>query len=622
MRQLDLAQSRVEDTLSRINAIMAKSDYLENAKKTLDLEDYDSAAKMVKEFLEIDGKFPDEASEQRNEMLDLKRRLELIVRKKLAESVDKKDHGLILRYVRIFPMIGIREDGLRIYVGYLKSVVSFRSKLELEHLKDNESNTETGSGFVSCLMNLFKDIVLAVEENDEVLRDLGGEDGIVNAISILQEECDTRGTQTLKRYMEFRKVSRLVSEINNNTNNTNLLNVGMLSEGPDPREVENYVEEILSLTHLGEDYTGFMISKIRQLGNADPELCSKTIKKLKSGSFNSMVQELIGYYLVLEEFFMVENVKKAIAIDEHQRDSLTTSMVDDVFFILQSCCRRAISTGSMNSVFAVLSGATSLLSREYQEALQQKLRGSIGVQKTGAQIAIALNNIDVSAEYVLKLRHEIEEQCGQEFPAPADREKVKSCLSELTEMHNVFRRLLMSGMDQLVSTITPRVRPVLDTVATVSYELSDSEYEENELNDPWVQKLLHAVETNMTWLQPSMTSDNYDLFVHLAIDFIVKRLEVIMMQKRFTQLGGLQLDKEVRAMVNHFSEMSQRPVRDKFSRLSQMTTLLNFEKVSEILDFWGDNAGHMTWLLTPAEVRRVLGLRLDFKPEAIAALRL
>ena len=177
-------------------------------------------------------------------------------------------------------------------------------------------------------------------------------------------------------------------------------------------------------------------------------------------------------------------------------------------------------------------------------------------------------------------------------------------------------------MEHLVASVAPRIRPVLDTVATVSYELDDAEYGENEVNDPWVQKLILGVNTNVAWLQPVMTSNNYDSFVHLIIDFIVKRLEVIMMQKRFSQLGGLQLDKEVRSLINHFSEMSQRPVRDKFSRLSQISTILNFERVSEILDFWGDNAGHLTWLLTPAEVRRVLGLRIDFRPEAIAALRL
>jgi len=210
----------------------------------------------------------------------------------------------------------------------------------------------------------------------------------------------------------------------------------------------------------------------------------------------------------------------------------------------------------------------------------------------------------------------------QVFHAPADREKIKSCLSELGDVSASFKKILHSGMEHLVASVAPRIRPVLDTVATVSYELDDAEYGENEVNDPWVQKLILGVNTNVAWLQPVMTSNNYDSFVHLIIDFIVKRLEVIMMQKRFSQLGGLQLDKEVRSLINHFSEMSQRPVRDKFSRLSQISTILNFERVSEILDFWGDNAGHLTWLLTPAEVRRVLGLRIDFRPEAIAALRL
>ncbi|KAK7397476.1 hypothetical protein VNO78_18650 [Psophocarpus tetragonolobus] len=124
------------------------------------------------------------------------------------------------------------------------------------------------------------------------------------------------------------------------------------------------------------------------------------------------------------------------------------------------------------------------------------------------------------------------------------------------------------------------------------------------------------------WLQPLMTANNYDTFVYLVIDFILKRLEVIMMQKRFSQLVGLQLDRDARASVSHFSVMTQRTVRDKFACLTQMTKVLNLEKVSEILDFWGENSGPMTWRLTPAEVRLVLGHRVDFKPEAIAALKL
>jgi len=41
---------------------------------------------------------------------------------------------------------------------------------------------------------------------------------------------------------------------------------------------------------------------------------------------------------------MYENVALAIRINE-QGDSLTGSMVDDIFYILQKCARRASETG-------------------------------------------------------------------------------------------------------------------------------------------------------------------------------------------------------------------------------------------------------------------------------------
>ncbi|KAJ1414763.1 Conserved oligomeric Golgi complex, subunit 4 [Sesbania bispinosa] len=634
VRELDLAQSRVRSTLHRIDAIVERGNCLDGVLRALESEDYESAARYVQTFLQIDAQFKDSGSDQmqRERLMAAKKQLEGIVRKKLSAAVDQRDHPAILRFIRLYTPLGLEEEGLQVYVGYLKKVIGMRSRMEFEQLVEAMSMEQRNNNvnFVACLTSLFKDIVLAIEENNEILSGLCGEDGIVYAICELQEECDSRGSVILNKYMEYRKLAKLSSEIN--ARNTNLLAVGGGPEGPDPREVELYLEEILSLMQLGEDYTEFMISKIKGLTSVDPELLPRATKAFRSGSFSKVAQDVTGFYVILEGFFMVENVRKAIRIDEQVPDSLTTSMVDDVFYVLQSCLRRAISTSNISSVVAVLSGASSLLNNEYHEALQQKIRepnlgaklffGGVGVQKTGTDIATALNNMDVSSEYVLKLKHEIEEQCAEVFPAPADREKVKSCLSELGDSSNAFKQALNAGIEQLVATITPRIRPVLDSVGTISYELSEAEYADNEVNDPWVQRLLHAVETNVAWLQPLMTANNYDTFVHLVIDFIVKRLEVIMMQKRFSQLGGLQLDRDARALVSHFSIMTQRTVRDKFARLTQMATILNLEKVSEILDFWGENSGPMTWRLTPAEVRRVLSLRVDFKPEAIAALKL
>jgi hypothetical protein len=57
-----------------------------------------------------------------------------------------------------------------------------------------------------------------------------------------------------------------------------------------------------------------------------------------------------------QEFYMYETVAVAIKINE-RGETLTSSVVDDVFYILQKCARRASETGEkrqMNPTFSTL----------------------------------------------------------------------------------------------------------------------------------------------------------------------------------------------------------------------------------------------------------------------------
>ena len=49
------------------------------------------------------------------------------------------------------------------------------------------------------------------------------------------------------------------------------------------------------------------------------------------------------------------------------------------------------------------------------------------------------------------------------------------------------------------------------------------------------------------------------------------------------QLGGLQFDKELRALVGYLTAITQWTIRDKFARLTQIATVLNLEKVRETM---------------------------------------
>lgn len=47
-------------------------------------------------------------------------------------------------------------------------------------------------------------------------------------------------------------------------------------------------------------------------------------------------------------------------------------------------------------------------------------------------------------------------------------------------------------------------------------------------------------------------------------------MDAILATKRFSQLGGLQLDRDVRALVAYAGELTQRSVRDRFAELTQV----------------------------------------------------
>ena len=208
------------------------------------------------------------------------------------------------------------------------------------------------------------------------------------------------------------------------------------------------------------------------------------------------------------------------------------------------------------------------------------------------------------------------------FESADSRNRVQSCLSDLMNTSTEFQRITTAIMEQVSQKLMPELRGAIDALASLSFNLSDAEYATYEADDPWLPDLMSRMEEHLGWLQNLLTVQNYESLVHSVLGHVAKRVEALLLQKRFNQLGGLLLEKDVRNMVNYTSNLTQRTVRDKFARLSQMATLLNLESPGEVLDYWGDNADQMMWRLTPFEVKRVLKLRVEFLAVDVDELQL
>ena len=97
---------------------------------------------------------------------------------------------------------------------------------------------------------------------------------------------------------------------------------------------------------------------------------------LNSGVCHAL-QNLLSDYILLEDYFMTENIKKAMSAassDTPEPDQLSSPMLDDVFFLLKKCVGRAISGQNVDGVCAVVNNAVGILEQDFCGLLQGQLK--------------------------------------------------------------------------------------------------------------------------------------------------------------------------------------------------------------------------------------------------------
>lgn len=94
------------------------------------------------------------------------------------------------------------------------------------------------------------------------------------------------------------------------------------------------------------------------------------------------MQELIGDYITIEEYYMRQSMRKAIGIEVVEESSLTSSMVDEVFFVVRKSIRRALSSTSVDGICAILNHAVSVLQEDFADVLHAKLKNNTYVAYT------------------------------------------------------------------------------------------------------------------------------------------------------------------------------------------------------------------------------------------------
>ncbi|RMX46539.1 hypothetical protein pdam_00021707 [Pocillopora damicornis] len=576
VRLLDLVKNRVQETIKRVDDILDLKACVDGVQTALNTEHFEQAAAHIHRYLNLDEQVLRDLAEDSKEGSDLagafvllheaETKLKRIVNDKFEAAIQNGDRGSVERFFKIFPLLGQHQVGLEKYARYLCTQIAAQCQKNLDNaVAVKDSDRHVNVVFANTLTLLFENIARMVEEHQPFVETYYGPGKMFILLQAMQAECDKQVNQVVDQFMKKRQFTEKFKSVQGSQ--TFRGSSGNLDRY-DPRELDVVLREVVVMNARAEMYLQFLEKRIADdMVNVPEEEKTEELlgiqdKVIANCELNRRMQELIGNYIYMEEYFMRETVMKAVKMDITEGgddEAVTSSMVDDVFFIVQKAVRRALSSSSVDG--------TALLSSDYRDVLTARLKAGfpsgsldlsgmlqgklqVGYSTTAENAAarkaflVTLNNLEVSSNNIQKLKKDLE-----------------SCLSDLMNTSNIFKDLLQGGLYQLCSTaVVPRLKPLIDGFNSTSHNISE--------------------------------------------------------------LGGLQFDKELRSLVGYLTAVTQWTIRDKFARLTQIATVLNLEKVGEIMDYWGPNSGPMTWRLTPTEVRQVLSLRVDFRSEDINRLKL
>nr|XP_039263013.1 conserved oligomeric Golgi complex subunit 4-like [Styela clava] len=673
VRQLDLAKNHVFEAIQRVDDILDLKFCTDGVKTAMESNDYEQAAANIHRYLCLDENVIQQSiiagmeSSTINASLTVLREARVQMSKVVSEQFDlavkEGDLTAVERFFKIFPLLKKEEEGLEKFAKFLRQEIAKSSQENLKlALKLDSNDRRFHVLFADTLTLLFEGIARTVEKQQPLVETYYGPGKLFMLVKNLQQECDIQARYVLDKFESFRKFKWKIQQVQNAFVNRGRSADDLNRKSFDPRDIEPLLAEVTLISARCELYLRFLRRRVQadidivyQTEEEKKENKSELLKWVTNCDLSHKMQEIVGGYILMEEYYMRESASKAIQLDTIEEGSLTSSMVDDTFFILKQCIKRAMTSSSIDCVCAMLNHAASVLDSDFrsvlttrikagfssggmldnissaynvmQTSLQQGKLGSVDEQNAMARqmFITTLNNCDVASQHVQTLKRSLEAEVFKVFVKlpKQDLAKLESCFSDLVALSSNFKDLLEAGVTELSSScIKPEIRPLITNFLSVSHILSESDFATYEANDPWAEQLIYALQQLTDKFHEALSSMIYDQLISHLTNEIAIQLEKVVFKSTFNRLGGMQFDKELRSLVSFLTTTTTWTVRDRFARLTQTATILNLDRVDEILDYWGHNSGPLTWRLTPAEVRRVLALRADFGSDEICKLKL
>lgn len=615
-RKIDAAKVHLEDCLTKIDDVLDLKTCRDGVTNAMSQNNYEEAAMHIKRYLAIDQQElqntirilcpettkhittgrstrklaksdelldsdgftvePRVMSDSLAELAEARRQLLKLCQANLMKAIKENNQKDIDRFFKIFPILGEHCDGLSRYASYLESKIINQQVDEAIKSKDLTQADK--------LAALYENIAKIIDSHQPLIETYYGPGHLMTVIRVIQKECDRFSRRILEEFRnetKLQEVAKIVRSVSlssahqtqiSNTNSSLNMNP---SSNLDLRNIDKLLGEISLIVSRSEVYLEFIIQRIREdiraISTNDSQYQASSVQLYNmvfiECELNHLIQEVGGIYVMLEQYYLNESSKRAITMDQidyEPNSHLISSMLDDIFFILKKCTKRAISTKSNEVFCAIINHCVTLLESTFCQVLEERLRNqqyygatnfntknldlsqaysaiqsgrylqsANELEASNAQYFSAINNLDKACEYIRILKKMLDvvvRKLKPSFDVTGSKqekqlEKSLTCLNELLQLVEKFSSVINSSLYQLFnSSLRSRVRVELKNILNDNPELRSLAGKESSDISSLAETLLRIMDSR---LERNLTVDNYQRLLTIVKDFLCSTIKSI-----------------------------------------------------------------------------------------------
>lgn len=623
VRKMDIVKNRVAECLHRVGDIADLKSCTESIQEALDNEEYENAALIVQRFLKIDERevrrsvsVSEDGNEsvQSNNVLtassmedafrklhEAKRKLQRIVLDKFDEAVKHEDVASVERFFKLFPFLNQEKEGLIRFSRYLSAKLA-RDKSK-QQSNQSEVIYETPP---EQLGQLFQVIARTIDVHQPLVETYYKHGNLLYVIEELQKSCDQRAKNIIDKFKTDRGFSVIINVVEKYMKNLNQSSSWTSSTSNlkvDTRELDKLLTEIVLVTSRCDTYLKFVRKRVSEDHLvAYPDMKSDEFKSaedrlekfIRDCGLSLLMQELNGTYVQFEEYFLHETSSRAIELDEEHTNeylnsdttvnedfnggNLTSHILDDVFFILKKCIRRANSGGNIDVVCAIINHSITIIDTIYYNALNERVmygfpstisnvaanfdlsqayntlqsgrvfQTSSDIEKAKRLFLIGVNDLDQSIEYITTLKKIVKEEVSKSILTSSNVSgnqsgKLDSCLTDLTSSTGKFQQLVNYSLSQInVTVIKPITKSWVESFLSLDQASNQPEVEEVDETDlthlyTFTSSFMVNTENVIKSLKPQLTESNYNSLIAIFATDVSTRFETAIFKCYFNKVS-------------------------------------------------------------------------------------